>query len=243
MKKAALLGTILILTPPAAASAQHEATLGVSVINPRGEFGRNTDNGFGFVGSYLYSPVPNRAIGFGFTGTFQSYGNTSRRAPLSSTIPDIAVDVETSNETAFIQGLVQIKPFQGVIQPYLRGNAGWGWFFTRTSIEDPLTNVTILSDTNQSDGTWIWGGGGGFQIRVYQGQPRPGFQGGRLRQGAREPVRAFIDLGATYMAGNTVQYLQEGSLVTEEGEVDIDRRLVESDIELVQYLIGVSIEF
>ena len=138
---------------------------------------------------------------------------------------------------------MQVKAPTGAVQPYLQGSGGFGWFFTTTSIDDPLTNVTVLSDTNQNDWTWIWGGGGGLLIRVYEGQPRPGFSGGQLREGVRDPVRAYIDLGARYVAGDEVEYLREGSLVTDDGELDIDRRLARSDIEAIQYQIAVTFEF
>jgi hypothetical protein len=243
MKKASFVLLTILLAVPAVAAAQHQATIGLSITDPRGQFDRNTDTGFGFTGAYLYALTPNRSVAIGATGTLQTYGSVDRRAALSGTIPDITVDVETDNQTFFFQGLLQLKAPTGVVQPYIQGTGGFGWFFTRTSIDDPLTNVTILSDTNQDDGTWIWGGGGGLLIRVYEGQPRPGFSGGQLQEGVRDPMRAYIDLGARYMKGNEVEYLREGSLVTDDGELDIDRRLARSEIELIQYQIAVTFEF
>ncbi|MGH7564807.1 MAG: hypothetical protein ACREK5_10350, partial [Gemmatimonadota bacterium] len=125
-----------------------------------------------------------------------------------------------------------------------QGTGGFGWFFTTTSLQNRFTDETILSDTNQSDGTWIWGGGGGLLIRVYEGDSRPNVDArGRVLGQGREPVRAYLDLGARAIRGEEVEYLTAGSLVTDQGEVDIVRRLVESEIEAVQYQIGLTVEF
>jgi hypothetical protein len=238
----ALLLSLLAL--PGAASAQHQVTAGLAITDPRGEFDDNTDTGFGFAGSYLYALNPGRTVSIGLGGLFQSYGSTQRRARLSPTIPDITVDIETSNNTAFLQGLLQFKAPTGRMQPYAQGMGGYGWFFTTTSIEDPFNGQTILSDTNQSDGTWIWGGGGGMLVRVYEGQPRPTLSAYEVAGApAREPVRAYVDAGARWLGGNEVEYLKEGSLITDDGEFDIDPRLARSDIETIQYQIGVTVEF
>lgn len=235
---------VSLLALPGAASAQHQVTAGLAITDPRGEFDVNTDTGFGFTGSYLYALNPGRTVSIGLGGLFQSYGSTERRAQLSSTIPDITVDVETDNNTAFIQGLFQLKAPTGRVQPYAQGMGGYGWFFTTTSIENPFNGQTILSDTNQSDGTWIWGGGGGLLVRVYEGKPRSTLSAYEVVGAqAREPVRAHIDAGARWLGAEEVEYLKEGSLVTEDGEFDIDPRLARSEIELLQYQIAVTVEF
>jgi hypothetical protein len=61
--------------------------------------------------------------------------------------------------------------------------------------------------------------------------------------GQRDPVRAYLDLGARYLRGGEVEYLTEGTLVTDDGEVDLDERLVETEIEAMQYQIGLTVEF
>lgn len=231
--------TILIaLLFPGGASAQHALSAGLELTSPRGEFDLNTDNGFGVALAYLYSPHPSRAFSFGATGTFQSYGSSERRTGLSNTIPDVQVDVNTSNNNAYAGGLLQLAAPLGPVKPYARGSAGVGWFFTTTSIEDTRFGETILSDTNQSDATWMWTAGGGLQVRIWQGDARPSVEGP-----TREPVRAYLDFAGHAMRGGQVEYLREGSLVTDDGVLAIDERLVESDIEAMQYVIGVTFEF
>lgn len=228
---------------PDPSRAQHQVTAAVIATDPRGEFDLNTDTGFGFTGSYLYGFGRQRVFALGATGTIQSYGRTSRRAILSPTIPDIRVDVETTNNNAYLQGVAQLKAPTGAVQPYAVATGGLGWFFTTTALEDRFTDTVVLSDTNQSDGTWVLGGGGGLLIRVYQGHPRPDMDGQGRVLGQRDPVRAYLDLGARYLQGGEVEYLTEGTLVTDDGEVDLDERLVESEIEAVQYQIGLTVEF
>lgn len=238
------LAITAVAVAPRPVHAQHQVTAAFAITDPRGEFDANTDTGYGFTGAYVYAFGRDRVFGLGLTGLFQSYGRSERRAPLSPTIPDLRVDVETTNNTALIQGLVQVKAPTGAVQPYLQATGGFGWFFTTTGLEDPFTGQTILRDTNQSDGTWIWGGGGGLLFRVYEGRRRPAVDArGRIIGEGRDPVRAYVDLGARAIRGDEVEYLTEGTLVTDEGEVDIDRRLVESEIEAVQYQIGLTVEF
>jgi hypothetical protein len=235
---------LLALLSPGVGEAQPEGpnlVAGALTISaPRGEFDDNTDTGYGFTGSYVRSLTPNRVVGVGLSGSFLGYGSTRRRAPLSNTIPDITVEVETSNNTAFVLGLLEIR-VPGRIQPYLQAVGGGGFFYTTTSLEDTRTDEVIISDTNQSDGTWVWGGGGGLRFHVWESTPDPEEQAARGPDAPRP--RLYVDLGARYLKGNEVEYLKEGSLVTDDGEFDIDPRLARSEIEVVQYQIGVSVAF
>jgi hypothetical protein len=240
-----LVYALSLILVPAVVFAQPEgpnqASAALVISTPRGEFDDNTDTGFGFTGTYVRSITSNRVVGIGLSGSFLSYGSTSRRAPLSNTIPDITVEVETSNNTAFVLGVFEVR-VPGSIQPYLQATGGGGFFYTTTSLEDTRTDEVILSDTNQSDATWVWGGGGGLRFRVWESTPDPG-QAARGVDPVRAPARAYIDVGARYLKGNEVEYLKEGSLVTDDGEFDIDPRLARSEIEVVQYQIGVTVTF
>jgi len=130
----------------------------------------------------------------------------------------------------------------GRIQPYLQATGGGGFFYTTTSLEDTRTDVVILSDTNQSDATWVWGGGGGLRFRVWESTPDPQ-QAAPDREDSPLLSRVYVDAGVRYLKGSEVEYLKEGSLVTDDGEFDIDPRLARSEIEVVQYQIGVTVTF
>jgi hypothetical protein len=242
MKRSAFaILSMLMLVAPAGSLAQPEGPNQISaafvISDPRGEFDDNTDTGYGFTATYVRSITANRVVGIGLSGSLLGYGSTSRRVPLSNTIPDITVDVETNNSTAFVLGLFEVR-VPGRIQPYLQATGGGGFFYTNTSLEDTRTNQVILSDTNQSDATWVWGGGGGVRYRFVESMPDPD------APGPRPSLRGFyVDIGARYLKGNEVEYLKEGSLVTDDGEFDIDPRLARSEIEVVQYQIGVTFTF
>ncbi len=248
MRRIAFVFSVLALASPAAARAQHEVTADLGISIPRGAFDRNTDTGFGFVGSYVYSFGASRTVGLGGTASFLNYGSTQRRAPLSNTIPDITVDVDTNNNMGFVQGLLQIAGPLTTLRPYVQGSGGLVWFATTTSLKDPRDGSTVLSDTNQSDVTWVIGAGGGLQLRVWEAKPEGGLSAYGLRGTAaearrREPTRAWIDFGLRYLKGGDVEYLKEGSLVTDEGEFDVDPQLARSEIELLQAQIGVAVTF
>ena len=239
----AILSLFAIAGPPAALAQPEGPNLvtgALTISSPRGEFDDNTDTGFGFTGGYLRSLTPNRVVGVGFSGSFLSYGSTRRRAPLSNTIPDITVEVETSNNTAFALGMLEVR-VPGSFQPYVQAVGGGGFFYTTTSLEDTRTDEVIISDTNQSDATWVLGGGAGVRFRVWESTPDPQQEAARGPRVSRS--RLYVDAGVRYLKGNEVEYLKEGSLVTDDGEFDIDPRLARSEIEVVQYQIGVAVTF
>ena len=219
------------------AHAQHEATVGLAVSIPHGELDENTDVGFGFAGGYTYALTDNRSVSIGGAASFLTYGNTERRVPLSRTIPDIRVDVETSNNMGFLQGMLQLKAPAGRVNPYGQLTGGLAWFSTTTTLRDTRFEEEVISDTNQSDATWVLGTGGGLQIHVWTGEPAPP----RGNEPPTPPARAYIDVGARYHWGGEVEYLREGSLVTPDGRLDIDP--VVSEIELTQITAGVTFEF
>ena len=230
---------------PIAGSAQpdgpNQMTASFTISSPRGEFDDNTDTGFGFTGAYMRSITPNGVVSIGLSGSFLGYGSTSRLAPLSNTIPDILVEVETRNSTAFAVGTLEVA-VPGRFQPYVQATGGGAFFYTTTSLEDTQFDQVLLSDTNHSDQTWVWGGGGGLRIRVWEASPEFEDPTVEIEDLGTLP-RAYVDFGVRYLKGSEVEYLKEGSLVTDDGEFEIDRRLARSEIEMVQYQIGITVRF
>jgi len=233
MRRSTFVLPMVFLLVPAAAAAQHRIGAAFEISSPRGEFDANTDTGFGFGLRYRYGFGPGGLVSIGANGSFQNYGSARRRAPLSTTIPEIEVEISTTNNIFYLEGALELAVPAGRLQPYAVASYGAGFFYTTSSLKDPLTNETVLTDTNQSDWTWVWSAGGGLRILLRE-LPRP--EGG-------EPGRLFLDLGASRVAGGDVEYLREGTLVTDEGEFDIDERLARSEIELILYRIGVTYQF
>ena len=231
MRRLVFALTVLLLMP-VLASAQHRAGAALAITEPRGEFDTNTDTGYGFAMWYRHPFGPGKAFAIGADASMHGYGSTERRAPLSTTIPEISVEIETNNSTAYLEGMLEVMAPRGRFRPYAVLGGGAGLFFTTSNLRDPETDEVILSDTNQSDWTWIWSVGGGLRYLVHE-RPRE----------EREPARFFVDIGATRLAGGDVEYLREGSLITEDGEFDLDRRLTHSEIELIFWRVGVAVEF
>ena len=227
-----VLSTALLLVP-AAGLAQHRVNAAFEVSSPEGDFDQNTDTGYGFGLGYRYGFGPQGMLGIGANASFQNYGSTRRRAPLSPTIPEIEVEINTSNNIFYLEGALEVALPGARIQPYALGTYGAGFFYTTSSLKDPLTDETVLTDTNQSDWTWVSSLGGGVRFLVRESQP---VEGG-------PPSRLMVDVGASRLTGGDVEYLREGTLVTDQGEFDIDSRLARSEIELVRYRIGITYEF
>ena len=232
MRRSSFIVLAALLAAPVSAAGQHRAGVAFAFSDPQGEFDTNTDMGYGLAGWYRWGLGAGGMVALGVDVTFQQYGSTRRRAPLSTTIPEITVDIETSNQITYVQGAFEIQPATGRIRPYGVLAGGGGFFWTTSSLQDPETHETILSDTNQSDWTWVYSAGGGLRIQLTE-----------MEREDREPGRLFLDLGASWLAGGDVEYLREGSLVTDEGEFDIDTRLTHSEVELILYRIGVTFEF
>lgn len=223
---------LAILLLPTALTAQHRFSAALAISDPRGEFDANTDTGFGFVAGYRYGFGTGGVLALGANGSFNNYGSSRRTAPLSTTIPEIRVDVETTNNIAYVEGALELQAPSGRLRPYAVLTGGAGFFYTTSSLEDPETHETILSDTNQSDWTWVWSAGGGLRATIRE-----------IPRETGEPSRLYIDVGARRLQGGDVEYLREGSLVTPGGEVIIDERLTHSEIELIIFHVGVTYEF
>lgn len=201
---------------------------------PQGDFESNVDNvGLGMGLDFTVSPklLP---IGIGGSFTFLNYGSDTRREPFSTTIPDVTVKVETQN--SILQGflLLRLQPNSGFVRPYIEGLLGFNYLFTETKIKDEQDQEEIASSTNFDDFTSSYGAGGGIMIQVFDGTKRmpPGM--------GRAPI-VLIDLRVRYLQGGEAEYLKEGSIIRDNGNLLYD--VSKSDTDLVTGHIGVVVEF
>ena len=197
---------------------------------PQGEFRRNVDKtGFGIVANVGLAPetIP---VMIGIEAGYLNYGSESRREPLSTTIPDVTVDVNTTNNFVLGHAIVRVQPNVGTVRPYLQGLLGMNYLFTKTTIENrALPGQEVASDVNKSDVTFSYGGGVGIMVNVYSGEEEESLR------------NVLIHAGARYVAGGRAQYLREGSIRREAGNVTYDT--LESTTDLLSILIGVSFYF
>lgn len=202
---------------------------------PQGPFKDNVENaGVGLTANIGYAP---REVPFmvGLEFGFMNYGTDRRREPFSTTIPDVTVDVESSNNFALGHLLLRLQPNTGSIRPYLEGAAGFHYLFTSTSIKNiGGEGEEIASSTNLDDITFSLGGGGGVLIRVWQKDQDDDDEENPLSA-------AMIDLRLRYLSGGEAEYLKEGSIRRENGRVVYDVKRSKTDLLSVQ--IGVSVTF
>ena len=143
-------------------------------------------------------------INIGYT----NYGSESRREPFSLNIPDVTVDVDRTNNLVNFHALFQIAPPSGIIRPYVEALFGGSYFYTETSIKS-RGNEDVASNTNFDDWAWSYGGGAGFLIEV-------------ASDPSTEVASVFIDLKVRYLFGSEAEYLKEGSVKINNGQVLYD---------------------
>ena len=142
--------------------------IGLGVASPQGEFRDNVDrNGFNFSGCGLFRPglVP---LKFGLELGYVNYGSEDRREPFSSSIPDVKVRVERTNNIFLSHFLVRLQPDVGVISPYFDGLVGMNYLWTSTHIRDVDNFQEIASSKNLDDLAFSYGLGGGIMFKVYE---------------------------------------------------------------------------
>lgn len=199
---------------------------------PQGKFKDNVDRiGGGISGEFLGSlrPVP---IKIGLSVGFLIYGSETREEPFSTTIPDVTVDVTTTNNILLGHLLLRVQPVKGVFRPYVDGLLGFNYLFTQTKIESG--QLQVAESTNFDDFAFSYGGGTGIMIKVYDGTRKKKTKDFRL-------AAVLIDARVRYLKGSKAEYLQEGSIRREGTEVIYD--VTESSTDLLTVQIGAIAEF
>ena len=184
-----------------AASAQPSFTLAGTLGVPQGEFSDALGSvGGGLTGTVMYR-VPRTAVAVGVEGTAMLYGYESRRVPFSLTVPDVTVDVSTSNNLAQGLAVLRLQLPDGPVRPYVDGVAGVSYLWTQTTVGDEDVNVDLASSTNFDDATFAYGGGLGVQARLAESRG----EGGR-------PRAVLLDARVRYLVGGEATYLGRGDI-------------------------------
>jgi hypothetical protein len=232
--RALSLTLVALMTLPAAALVAQGAPsriptgvgsggLQLQVSEPRGAFGQNTGNGFGINGTLIFRLEPNAVANWRADIGFLSYGNQTRRIPLTGTGGLIKLDLRTSNNIAtFVTG-PQLQIPMGAITPYAAALGGFSVFWTQSSVEGSSNdNTPFASSTNSNDVARAYGGQVGTYIRVYNGT---------------RPVS--LDLGARLLRHDDAEYLNE-QRVREAFEQNRDPIPLRGRADFVSYYLGVK---
>lgn len=197
---------------------------------PVAEFADNVDNlgfGIGLNGGIALAPAP---IMVGIDLGYLIYGYERRSEPFSTTIPDVTVDVETTNSIALGHLFLRVQPQQGPIQPYAEILFGFKYLFTRTSVENRASDESIAASVNVDDFASSYGVGGGLDIRVFQGESDNG-----------RPYSILINLGTRYLLGSSAEYLERGATARDDGTVSFDIKKSRTDLIIPQ--LGATFSF
>lgn len=201
---------------------------------PQDEFNDYVDHaGYGGAGEFLYS-LPFVPLSVGFAGSYLIYGSQTRSEKFSQTIPDVSVDVHTTNNIATAHLLFRALPRQGKVRPYLDGLIGFNYLFTQTSIKSKNSGEEVASSTNLDDFAFSYGGGGGLMITVFE---KP-IDKGELGIGL---ARVNVDLRIRYLFGSEAKYLKEGSIIINGGDVYYDENTSVTDV--ITFQVGATLEF
>jgi hypothetical protein len=207
--------------------------MGFLVGIPQQDFADQVGTGGGFGGEFLYSPSSS-PLALGISLNYLIYGSETRREPFSTTIPDVEVDVTTTNSIVLGHLLLRAQTKEGPIQPYLDGLLGFDYLFTETSIHDDDwddddydDDDEIASTTNFDDTAFSWGFGGGCMIPVWENE--------------MGTVSVLVDLQGHYLRGGEAEYLKKGSIRRENGKVTYDVSKSETDLLLIK--VGASVRF
>jgi len=200
---------------------------------PQGEFKDNVGSiGGGITGQVSWSPSQRMPFSVGLNLGLLIYGSESRREPFSTTIPDVTVQVNRTNNLMNFHFLFRIIPQKGDVRPYLEGLFGGAYLFTQTKIENTSGGEEIASSVNFDDYAWNYGGGGGLMFCVHR-EKEPEL--GKISE-------IFIDLNARYLYGTRADYLREGS-IKNLGGGKIGYDIVRSTTDLITIHLGAVMFF
>ena len=221
---------ILFLFSAGVISLQAQSAGGSFMLGfPQGDFKDNVDRaGYGFqVQGTLWEPNSHQPFALGLNLGFLIYGEESETRPLSTTIPDVFVDVNRTNSLVNFHLLFQLSPFEGGVRPYAEGLFGGAYIFTTTDVESQNSGDNVFETNNFDDFTWSYGAGGGLLIKLLESE--------------EDFSNLFLDIKARYLFGTKAEYLKEGSVTIEDGEVFYD--VVESETDLLMFHLGVVFYF
>jgi hypothetical protein len=233
----ALLFTLFALQPVEIQARQWQATLDFNVGAPQGEFNEQLDRlgvGLNFTGGYQFRESPFMlALDLGF----MNFGTDSREEPLSSTIPDLTVLVENSYNLATGNIVMRAISPESAVRPYLEGLFGFNYFYTETTIRERGfgSDEPVLRDTNFDDFTLNYGFGGGAFFRIWQNKRE------NVDPYSVEASSIYISLASRYLFGNEAEYLKEGSITRDNGQVTYD--VSRSRTNLLYFKLGIGLKF
>jgi hypothetical protein len=211
---------------PALRAQDFQLGIDFTTAFPKSDLKKNIDNnGYGVGAQFLYG-IKKSPFLVGADLGFVNYGSEKFTVPLSPTVPEVRVRVNTTNNILLSHFLLRAQKREGRIRPYLDGLVGLQYFYTRTSVTNDFNDEEIAGRNNFSDSTFSVGVGAGTQILL-------------ANTGGKRDI--LLDTKVRYFRGSNVEYLKKGSLIRENGQVFFDT--LSSPTNLVNFQIGVTFRF
>jgi len=220
---------MLFLSWGAASSAKaQEIQFGIdfTTVVPTGDFSKNvTNNGYG-VGVQFLRSFGKKPLLLGVDAAFATYGSDEHTEPISETIPELRVKVQTNNNITLTHLVFRAQPRTGKVRPYADALVGFKYLYTNTTILNDSNGEELASNKNLSDLVFSYGFGGGVQVRL-----------GRVGRSGD----IALDTRVRYLRGSRADYLKEGSIRRENGSVFFD--VLSSRTDVVTASIGITFRY
>ncbi len=190
------------------------------------------NDAYGLDGQIFYTPKT-KPFAIGLDLSWMNYGSETRREPFSTTIPDVTVDVTTSNSIVQALFVLRRRVPAGRVQLYGDALVGLNYLYTRTNISNTGGEIeNIAGHTNQDDAAFAYGIGGGALLSLYTRNVKKVF---------RSPLQILLDAGVRYVRGGEAEYLKEGSIQRDDGNVTFET--MKSRTDMVKVYAGVLVRF
>ncbi len=227
----ALLSVAVLACLSVPVAAQNFEVGGDFIIGfPQNQFRDNiNDEGYGASGQFGYF-LGDTPVMVGVDFGYLNYGTTRRFESFSPDIPEVTVQVRTTNNILMTHGFVRLQPQDGPVRPYVEGLVGFKYLFTRSSILDDFLDEPIASSTNFDDLAGSWGVGTGLDIRLWENHRRRGI------------ADVSLSIGAKYLWGSEAAYLRKGS-IRREPDGSITFLVFHSRTDMLVPSIGARIRF
>lgn len=184
---------------------------------------------YGIGGQLFYAPSTS-PLAIGLDISWSNYGTETREEPFSSTIPDVVVDVERSNNFAQALFVLRGQVRHGPIQPYGDALIGVNYLYTETSVNSGGFGDEVASSTNKDDAALAYGFGGGVMVPVWSND----FQSDNIKQ-------VLLDAGVRYVKGGEAEYFKKGAVKHSDGTTEFET--VESRTDMLKLHLGVMLRF
>jgi len=235
MRRYARVPAVIVLAIPSVSGAQMslrgtprmEAGAAFEYAQPVGDFRQNVRQGFGGAGHFVLGLDPQAIIGIRIDAGFINYGNDTHYVPFSSSVRQIIVREETSNNIVVASIGPQLTLPIGGVRPYVNAGIGLAYFYTQTSLATDDNSQQIAQTTNYSDNSLAYTAGAGFNVPLTSGS---------------SPIS--LNVGARYNSVASARYLTKGDIMDDpNSQFGIIITPHETAADFIAYQVGVSFRF